>query len=112
MKKKSYPVYLSGEARGFAQRRIDDEAHPYEGFSAYAEAAILYDMIVGLPHALLSDLMARPDRLRRKLIEELMEKSSAGELPEGWVKDRIRSLVSAEVREKCTLCREKPAKQG
>lgn len=109
MKKKAYSVYLTDSARAYVQRRIDDESHPYRGFSDYVEAAIFYDLIAGLPHPLLSDLMGRPEWSRKKLFEELLEKAAEGDLPEGWVKDRIQALVSDEVKKKCQLCRHKPA---
>jgi hypothetical protein len=93
MKKKAYSVYLRGPVRAFVERRIRDEKHPYKGFSEYCEAAIFYDMLAGLPHALLADLMGRPEWSREKLMNELSEQAASGDLPKGWIEDRIRKML-------------------
>ncbi len=93
-------VYLPASLMPFVQRRLDHEEFAYESLSDYLSALILWDILMGLPHSVLSDLMAKPERVREKIVEKL----DAEPVPPPWMRSRFEEMIAAAAREKCEDC--------
>jgi hypothetical protein len=93
-------VHIRQSLLRYAMRRVESDEAPYKHLSEYLNALIIWDRTVGLPHHVLSDLMAKPDRIRDRIIEKLADET---ELPP-WMRDKLTEMIEKACEEQCESC--------